>query len=1122
MRRVYLFFLLTAGFIANAFVSIGQLSATQEKKPLFKQVSSAQSGIHFQNIIREDLHFNYYTFMHLYMGGGVAAGDFNSDGLPDLFFTGNNVSNKLYLNKGNFHFEDVTEKAGVKGYGGFYTGVTTADVNGDELLDIYVCCSGPANRLVQSNLLFINNGDMTFTEMASSYGLDESSSHSIQSSFFDFDKDGHLDVYIANTPVDFSLTNLIVDVNKIYNNPSTGKYGGSDKLFRNDGNGTFTDVSKQTGIKPDIFFGLNVMVGDVNNDGWLDVHVSNDFNGPDFFYVNNGNGTFTESNTKVFGHTATYSMGADMGDINNDGFIDLMVLDMLPQDYKRSKTTMTMLPRFEMQKMIDAGYHRQYMHNMVQLNNGIVGGRENIFREIGYYTGVEKTDWSWSCLMGDIDLDGFNDLFVTNGILRDVTNVDSRKTQREYFQSLKKDPDHILTVEEVLHARELFPSVKLSNYLFRNKGDKTFEDISEGNVGSPNFSNGSVLVDLDGDGDLDIVCNNVNEEATLLENRAELLKRHYLKIKLKGPAGNFFGIGARVVIDTKNTRHIREQITTRGYFSAKDQTLHVGLGNAKIVDNLEVIWPDGKQQTMNGVHADREILLKYEDAKLGDQWARKEILNPFLIKDSLLLNVPFLHKEIAYDDYKHQLLLPHKLSALGPYISKGDLNKDGLEDFFISNSLGYVSGVYFQLKDGTFELSDQPALKADRLREITASIIADFNQDGYPDLYTACGSYQFQEGADELQNTIYLNSGNGELIKSDNIIPDIRTSAVTVTAFDFDGDGDEDIFIGGRVMHAKYPYPPQSYLLLNEKGRFRDITKETAPGLLHIGMVTSAVSTDFDEDGDKDLILVGEWMPLTFIENQNGRLVNVTATKGFSKTVGWWNTIEAADLNGDGKMDYVVGNLGKNYKFKASSDKPLHVFADDLDGKGVYDIVLAKDINHHLFPVRGKMCSSEQMPFINQKFPTFSAFADADIFTIYGDTALKKSVHYEASNFDNGLLINNGNGKFQLTSLPGDAQLSQVNAIVCRDINGDGFMDILLAGNLYDAEVETTRGDAGIGELLLGDGKGNFISVHHTQSGFFAPGNIKTMKAIDTPGGTFILVGENNGLLKTYRSPLKK
>ncbi|MBJ6367776.1 VCBS repeat-containing protein [Snuella sedimenti] len=1110
MKQLYFVF-----FVLFTF----KFCVSQNKTPIFTLVDQQHSGIDFQNEIEETLAFNYYQYMHMYMGSGVATGDFNNDGLPDIFFSSNTGSNKLYINQGDFKFRDITEIAKVSGEGGFYTGVTTVDINNDGWLDIYVSCSGPEDRSIQKNLLFVNNKDLTFTESSMAYGLSEHRSHSIQANFFDYDNDGDLDVYIVNTPVKFSLANEVTNVKDIYRNSGNKFYGGADKLYRNNGNQTFTDVTEASGIYPDIFFGLNAAVSDFNNDGWMDIFVSNDFAGPDYLYMNNGDGTFTEKAKTFFSHITNFSMGADVGDVNNDGYQDLFVLDMLPEDYKRSKTSMTMMPRELMYNMVDSGYHWQYMHNVLQINSGMFKEGMPAFSDLAYFSGIENTDWSWSCLLADFDNDGLTDIHVTNGILRDVTNVDSKLKDKSYFNDLKQQRVQA-TEEHLKTSRGFYPSVKLSNYLFKNNGDFVFEDVStKENVGPPSFSNGSAYADFDNDGDLDLVCNNVNDNAFLFENLTDRKNSNYIKIKCKGTTMNPFGLGAKVKIVINNEVQVKELHATRGYFSASEPILHFGLGDNKVIDRLEVNWPDGKMQNLSSVKANQTLILDYADAIE----VTKEIsaIMP-IFKDA---NNRFSERinctDIPYDDFKEQLLLPHKLSSQGPCAVKGDFNSDGLEDFYVGGAAGFSGTLYLQEASGHFKIKEVSDFNTDKDSEDTAVAVFDANGDGHLDLYVASGSYEMPNNSPLLNDRLYLNDGKSNFTKANKTIPQLTNYASTVVSLDFDNDGDMDIFVGGHVEQGQYPFSASSYLLENNNGKFIDVTKTHGTTFLDLGILTSIVATDFNGDGYTDIIAVGEWMPITFLENNKGIFKNKTTQYGFSDTSGWWNTIIAADIDQDGDMDYVVGNLGLNYKFHASKQKPFHVYGSDFDNTGSMDIVLAKNIDADLFPVRGKMCSSEQMPFINEKFKTFNAFANADLSDIYGSAMLEEALHLEAKEFRSVMIINTKKG-FVIEHLPKEAQFSTVNGIVCGDFDLDGINDLLLAGNKYEAEVETSRADAGMGVYLKGKGNADFEYISSKKSGFFVPGNIKSILDIRAGDNTLIVVGENNAVIKGVVNNNKK
>lgn len=1074
-----------------------ELKEDKNEGKLFLSIPANESGIDFQNKLVETLESNYYQYMYTYIGGGVAAGDLNNDGLVDLYFTSNSSEDKLYINQGNLTFKDVTTQAGIQHKTGFNTGVTMADVNNDGFLDIYVSRGGwkdEDNKF--ANLLYINNGDMTFTEKAAELGLADAN-RTIQATFFDYDKDNDLDVYISNTP-DITSRTQVLDLDKIQKDPKTLDLKGSDRLYNNDGTGHFTDVSEKAGLVYDIGFGLNPQVGDLNNDGWPDVYVCNDFNVPDLVYINNRNGTFTESRDKMFKHMSFNSMGSDMADINNDGLIDLMTLDMNPEDYVRSKTTMGMTSIDQFELMVDKGYHHQYMHNMLQLNNG-----NGTFSEISKMAGIGDTDWSWSILSADFDLDGYNDIFVTNGVYRDVIDKDKNNEILQILRQNGRKP----TPEDFLQFAQMLPQQKLTNYFFRNKGDLTFENVSEkwGDL-EPTFSNGAIYADLDNDGDLDVVVNNINDKATLLRNIAvDNKQNNYLKIDFASSGKNTFGVGTIANLYLKDgSKQTKQVVNTRGFLSSVPNTLNFGLGNNTAIEKLEIVWPDGKVQKLKDVKANQTLQLNYNQATDNSIVVNKKENHLFTKIES-----NYSHIDPYFNDYSLQVLLPHKQSQTGPAVATGDVNNDGFEDVYLGGGHTQPGQLLMGKADGTFSSKNIQAFNADKQYEDQGACFFDADNDGDLDLYVVSGSYEFEINSPLLQDRLYLNNGKGEFLSSKNKIPQLLSSGSIVIPSDYDNDGDVDLFVGGRVIPGKYPYPATSYLLKNDKGVFTIATPELAPKLEHIGMVTDAVWADINGDNNMDLIVTGEWMGIEVFINNKGKLEKSSNYEALDAAKGWWNRILIADVDNDGDLDVVAGNLGLNYKFHASKEKPFHVYTNDFDYNGTEDIFLAKYYNDKQVPVRGKGCTAQQMPFLKSKIQSYQDFASRDIEGIVGP-GIKTALHYQATEFRSGIFINNGKAGFAFKPFNNYIQKSPINSILFEDFDGDGVKDLLLAGNNYQSEVETTRADSGIGGYLKGDKQGNYKYVSHFESGFFADQDVRNMVLVHYNKQKLVFVINNN------------
>ncbi|WP_165748790.1 VCBS repeat-containing protein [Cellulophaga sp. Z1A5H] len=1073
-----------------------------EEQKLFTAVSSKHSGLDFVNQLEETLDSNYYQYMYTYIGGGVAAGDINDDGYIDLYFTSNSSADKLYLNLGNFTFKEISTEAGILNTPGFNTGVTMADVNNDGLLDIYISRGGwEDNDGKFQNLLYINNGDLTFTEKAAVLGIADDN-RTIQTTFFDYDNDNDLDAYVSNTP-DITSRTQILDLDKIQKDPKTLELKGSDRLYNNDGTGHFTDVSEQAGLQFDIGFGLNPQVGDLNNDGWLDVYVCNDFNIPDLAYLNNKDGTFTESRDLLFKHISFNSMGSDIADINNDGLLDVLTLDMNPEDYIRSKTTMAMTSISSFEEMVDKGYHYQYMHNMLQLNNG-----EGAFSEISKMSGIANTDWSWSILSADFDLDGFNDIYVTNGVYRDVIDRDKNSEILQILKANNRKP----TKEDFLRFAKMLPQQKLNNYFFKNNGDYTFEDTSkEWTDEKPTFSNGAIYADLDNDGDLDIVVNNINEEATVLRNNTlDQIRRYYLKIDLVGPGKNTFGIGTTVHLNfADGSTQTRQLIPTKGFLSSVATTLHFGLNKHMNIATVEVVWPDGKTQILRDVKANQSLLLNYRYADGMKEYTKK---TETLFKKQ---EVDYTHKDPYFNDYELQILLPHKLSQTGPFVTKIDLNNDGYEDVYIGGGKGQPGQLLYGSPNNSFQKKHIKSFNDDKAFEDQGALFFDADNDGDYDLYIVSGSYEFNQTPELLYDRLYLNNGQGDFTRTKNNLPEMASSGSVVTSSDYDNDGDLDLFVGGRVVPGKYPYAPTSYLLINTEGNFTIKTPELAPDLEKIGMVTDAIWSDINNDNKIDLVVTGEWMGIEIFINKNNQLIRSLDYPTLANAKGWWNKLLVEDIDNDGNKDIIAGNLGLNYKFHASKEDPFEIYTNDFDFNGIEDIILAKDYQGKQVPVRGKSCMTQQLPHLSKKIPSYIEYANKNIEEIVG-ARINTALHYTANEFRSGIFRNNGSKGYHFTPLANALQKSPINSMLYEDFNGDGTKDLLLAGNNYQSEVETTRADAGIGSFLSGDGNGHFNPVSNKVSGFFANKDVRSMISVTSKDKKLVLVINNNDKAAIY------
>jgi len=1097
-------------FLLNTFLGgsilillIISASCNGRKEKLFTLLPHNRTGIEFNNAIHETEEFNVLDYGYLYNGGGVGIGDINNDGLPDIFFCGNFVESKLYLNKGNLKFEDITKKSGVTGGGNWNTGVSMADINGDGLLDIYVVSSTDGRAQFRKNLLYINNGDLTFTESAAAWGIDDIS-YSTHSAFFDYDKDGDLDLFVINHSLDR------------YAHPDSAQKRMHDsvyehKLFKNTGK-KFVLANEEAGIKTNIMnFGLGLAIADFNNDNWPDIYICNDYSEQDYFYINNQDGTFSEKLESFFDHVSLSSMGNDAADFNNDGLIDLFTLDMDPEDNYENKLVAgpDNYDRYGILK--NTGFYNQTTHNMLQLNNG---GR--YFTEIGQFADIFATNWSWSPLFCDFDNDGLKDLYISNGYGRNSTYMDALVISvRQMSQQMKRMP-HMSKLEVLQNI----PSTILKNYVFRNNGDLTFTNVTDiwGDE-APSLSNGTAYADLDNDGDMDIVTNVINGYAGVYRNNSEKINsNHFLKVKFAGTGMNKDGIGARVEIRYRDKLQVQEFQPSRGYMSCMNHELIFGLGDAEKIDELKVIWPDLLEQVLKDIKAGQTVILKNHDAEPVTH-TKAVLPRPVLVPDSTTHITDFRHIENEYVDFRKQILLPQFLSTQGPHIAKGDVNNDGLEDLYFCGAKGYPGTLYIQKKDGTFTAGRQSCFETDKGCEDIDALLFDADGDSDPDLYVVSGGNEFQTKSPELQDRLYINDGKGNFTKSDNRLPVMLTSGSCVKEADFDNDGDNDLFVGGRLVPEAYPLSPRSYILQNNgKGYFTDVTEKYNKSLIEPGMVTDAIWTDISNDGKPDLIIAGEWMKIRVFKNSGSSFTEITDDCGLKDTEGWWNCLYADDFDKDGDIDIVAGNMGLNTRIKVSATEPATIYAKDFDNNGTIDPVMCYFVMGVSYPFYSKDDLQAQLPFIKNKYPTYKSYADQTINDIFSPEELKDALLLKATLFSNSYIENKGNEKFTISPLPREAQFFPIYGIESGDFNKDGNKDLIVAGNFTGTRIKFGEQDAGKGLLLKGDGKGNFISLNDLESGLFIKGEVRDIQEVKLASGKNIFVfALNNNKAKCYK-----
>ena len=1071
-----------------------------QEAPLFESLPSSKTGVTFKNMLKETPKSNVLTYEYFFNGGGTAVGDINNDGLDDIYFTANMASNKLYLNRGDLKFDDITKSAGVTCNDGWKTGVTMADVNGDGFLDIYVCYSGKGDPAKRRNKLFINNGNLTFTDKAAEYGLDDPG-YTTHASFFDFDRDGDLDMYLLNHNVvvirEFQFAKA-----KELRDPYAG-----DKLFRND-NGKFVDISENAGIKGNpLGFGLGITVADINKDGWLDMYVSNDYVEPDYLYINNQDGTFTDRMTDYMQHISYFSMGCDVSDINNDEWPDIFTVDMLPEENERQKLLYGPENYEHFSLMVLNGFYFQNMRNMLHLNNG-----NGTYSEVGQFAGISKSDWSWAPLFADYDNDGFKDLFISNGYYRDYTNRDFLKYKGDYYFQKAKAKEKADTFQLV----SSMTSTPLHNYLYRNNGDLTFTDKSEEwGFKDLNFSNGAAYADLDNDGDLELIINNENATASIHKNLSRELfpEKNYLQLALAGTQKNSKAAGAKVTFYAGDKIQYIEKIPSRGFQSSVTDRIHIGLGDIEVVDSIRVTWLSGNTVTLRNIKAN-QILKVAEEAQAVKRFQDPRPASPAFVPVDPPIN--YVHAEEGYNDFKRQPLLMTMLTTCGPVMAKGDVNNDGLTDVFVGGAQGNPGKIFIQNKQGTFDESISNDFN--KLCTDSDALFFDLDGDEDLDLYVVSGGYNdYEPGSKALKDRVYINDGKGNFTLSTDALPDMMPSKSCVTGADFDHDGDLDLFVGGRVIPGQYPVTPESYLLLNSGGRFENVTSTMAVDLASIGMVSDANWIDINADGWQDLVVMGEFMAVEIFINKEGKSFERSTKKFLDKDLtGLWTKMIVHDFDKDGDDDIVLGNMGLNTQLRATEKQPLTLVYKDFDNNGSIDPILNYYVQGKEYPFPSRDELLDQMYSMRGKFTDYASYSKATLGDIFSERDLKDAKKLSVTTLESVYLENKQN-KFEVHDLPREAQFSPIYAMSLIDYNNDGNMDLIVGGNQSAIRIRVGVIDANFGQLFEGDGKGNFKYIPQPASGFILTGDAKSLEVIKIKDETYVLVGINNEGIKSYK-----